>query len=51
MEIRPIHNEADYRATLKKIFALIDSDPEPFIGRSNRVHEVLIAESATTAAK
>ena len=28
MDIRPIHTEADYKATLKEIAALMDSDPE-----------------------
>ena len=28
MDIRPIHNDADYRATLKEISALMESDPE-----------------------
>jgi HTH-type transcriptional regulator/antitoxin HigA len=28
MEIRPIHNDADYRAALKQVSALVDSDPE-----------------------
>ncbi len=28
MDIHPIHTEADYRATLKEISALMDSDPE-----------------------
>ena len=28
MDIHPIHTEADYRATLTEILALMDSDPE-----------------------
>ena len=28
MDIRPIHTEADYKATLKEIDALMDGDPE-----------------------
>ena len=28
MDIRPIHTDADYRATLKEISALMESDPE-----------------------
>ena len=28
MDIRPIHTEADYKAALKEISALMDSDPE-----------------------
>lgn len=28
MDIRPIHTEADYKATLKEIGALMDGDPE-----------------------
>ncbi len=28
MDIRPIHTEADYKATLKEIATLMDSDPE-----------------------
>ena len=28
MDIRPIHTEADYKATLKEISALMESDPE-----------------------
>ncbi|NMM77041.1 transcriptional regulator [Acidovorax sp. SRB_14] len=27
MEIRPIHTEADYKATLKEVSALVDLDP------------------------
>lgn len=29
MNIRPIHNEEDYRAALKNISALFDNEPEP----------------------
>lgn len=29
MDIRPIHTEADYKATLKEISALMESDPDP----------------------
>lgn len=28
MHIRPIHTEADYKATLKEISALMESDPD-----------------------
>jgi HTH-type transcriptional regulator/antitoxin HigA len=28
MDIRPVHTEADYKATLKEISALMESDPE-----------------------
>lgn len=28
MDIHPIHTEADYRATLKEVSALMESDPE-----------------------
>lgn len=28
MEIRPIHNEADYRRTLKEVSRLMDHDPD-----------------------
>lgn len=28
MDIRPIHTEADYKATLKEIAALMETDPE-----------------------
>src|SRR5690606_41370974 len=28
MDIRPIHTEADYKATLKEISALMESDPD-----------------------
>ena len=28
MDIRPIHTDADYRATLKEVSALMESDPE-----------------------
>ena len=28
MDIRPIHTEADYKATLKEISTLMESDPE-----------------------
>lgn len=29
MDIRPIHTEADYKATLKEISALMEFDPDP----------------------
>ena len=29
MNIRPIHNEEDYRAALKNVSALFDNEPEP----------------------
>ena len=29
MEIRPIHTEADYKATLREISALMEADPDP----------------------
>jgi HTH-type transcriptional regulator/antitoxin HigA len=29
MEIRPLHTEADYRATLKRASVLVDLDPAP----------------------
>jgi HTH-type transcriptional regulator / antitoxin HigA len=29
MEIRPIRTEADYRATLREVSALVDQDPAP----------------------
>ena len=29
MDIRPIHTEADYQATLKEVSALMESDPDP----------------------
>jgi HTH-type transcriptional regulator / antitoxin HigA len=29
MDIHPIHTEADYKATLKEISALMESDPDP----------------------
>lgn len=29
MDIRPIHTEADYKATLKEISVLMDIDPDP----------------------
>jgi HTH-type transcriptional regulator/antitoxin HigA len=29
MNIRPIHSEADYKATLKEIATLMEADPDP----------------------
>jgi HTH-type transcriptional regulator / antitoxin HigA len=29
MEIKPIHTDADYKATLREVSGLIDLDPEP----------------------
>ncbi len=29
MEIRPIHTEADYKATLREVSALMENDPAP----------------------
>lgn len=29
MDIRPIHNQADYEATLQEVSALVDADPAP----------------------
>jgi HTH-type transcriptional regulator/antitoxin HigA len=37
MDIRPIRTEADYRATLQDISALVDSDPEPGTPEGDRL--------------
>ncbi len=29
MQIRPIHNEADYKATLREVSAFFEKEPEP----------------------
>ncbi len=37
MDIRPIHTEADYQATLKAISALMESDPDPGTPEGDRL--------------
>jgi HTH-type transcriptional regulator / antitoxin HigA len=37
MDIRPIHTDADYRATLREITALMASDPEPGTPEGDRL--------------
>lgn len=37
MDIRPIHNEADYTATLKEILTLMESDPDFGTPEGNRL--------------
>jgi len=37
MDIRPIHNKADYKASLKEISALIDADPDPGTPKGDRL--------------
>ena len=37
MEVRPIHTEADYRATLKEISSLVDADPDPGTADGDRL--------------
>ena len=37
MDIRPIHTEAAYKATLKEILALMDSDPDLSTPEGNRL--------------
>lgn len=37
MDIRPIHTDADYRATLREISALMAADPEPDTREGDRL--------------
>ncbi len=37
MDIRPIHTEADYKATLKEISALMESDLDPGTPEGDRL--------------
>ncbi|NMM84727.1 transcriptional regulator [Rhodococcus sp. SRB_17] len=37
MEIRPIHTEADYKATLKEVSALVDLDPASGTSEGDRL--------------
>ncbi|MDE2607604.1 MAG: transcriptional regulator [Burkholderiales bacterium] len=37
MDIRPIHTEADHKAALKEISALMDSDPAPGTAERDRL--------------
>lgn len=37
MDIRPIHTEADYKATLKEISALMEFDPDPGTPEGDRL--------------
>jgi HTH-type transcriptional regulator/antitoxin HigA len=41
MEIRPIHNESDYRAALQELSACFDNEPEPGTPAGDRF-EVLL---------
>jgi HTH-type transcriptional regulator/antitoxin HigA len=37
MDIRPIHTQADHKATLKEISALMENDPEPGTPEGDRL--------------
>lgn len=37
MDIRPIHTEADYKATLREISALMETDPDPGTPQGDRL--------------
>lgn len=37
MDIRPIHTEADYKATLREISILMDADPDPGTPEGDRL--------------
>jgi HTH-type transcriptional regulator/antitoxin HigA len=37
MEIKPIHTDADYKATLREVSSLIDLDPEPATPEGDRL--------------
>lgn len=37
MDIRPIHTEADYKATLREISTLMDADPDPGTPEGDRL--------------
>ena len=41
MEIRPIHNEADYKAAMREVSAFFDNEPEPESPEGDRF-EVLL---------
>jgi HTH-type transcriptional regulator / antitoxin HigA len=42
MNIQPIHNDADYKATLKVVSAYVDNEPEPGTEDGDRF-EILVA--------
>ena len=49
MNIRPVHTEADYKATLKEISILMESDPDLGTPEGDRLDipaDVLIAVTA-----
>lgn len=37
MDIRPIRSDADYKATLREVSALVDSDPDPGTPEGDRL--------------
>ena len=37
MDIRPIHTDADYRAALREVSALMSADPEPGTREGDRL--------------
>jgi HTH-type transcriptional regulator/antitoxin HigA len=46
MEIRPIHTEADYQATLREVSAYFDNEPEPGTPDGDRFEVLLTLAEA-----
>ena len=49
MDIRPIRNEEDYRATMREISAFFDNEPEPGTPEGDRFEILLILAEAYEA--
>lgn len=49
MEIRPIHTEADYQATLREVSAFFDNEPEPDSPEGDRFEVLLTLVEAYEA--
>jgi|SRR5450830_427693 HTH-type transcriptional regulator/antitoxin HigA len=49
MEIRPIHTEADYQATLREVSAFFDNEPEPGSPEGDRFEVLLTLVEAYEA--
>lgn len=50
MDIRPIHTQADHKATLKEVSALMDNDPAPGTPEGDRL-DILITLAQAYEAK
>lgn len=49
MEIRPIHTEADYQATLREVSAYFDNEPDPGTSEGDRFEVLLTLVEAYEA--